>query len=55
MGVRAATGLLMQATLGASAGALRHLNWWLAWHSRPRPAEGSRDLDGSAIAASPGD
>ena len=32
----------IQSTVGATAAALRHLGWWLDWHTRANPSDGSR-------------
>ena len=32
-------------TFGATSSAIRHLGWWLDWHTRATPCDGSRGLD----------
>jgi len=39
----------MHATVGAAASAVRHGRWWLEWHTRARPGEGSRALGDEAL------
>jgi hypothetical protein len=38
MNVRSTLG----STVVVTASALRHLRWWLDWHSRARPTDGGR-------------
>ena len=41
-------GSMLMASLGggvnAAGSALRHLAWWLEWHTRPHPTHGGRAL-----------
>ena len=32
-------------TLSVTTSAIRHLGWWIDWHARARPSDGSRGLD----------
>ena len=47
-GVQVPAGSMLMASLGggvnAAGSALRHLAWWLEWHTRPHPTDGGRAL-----------
>ena len=40
------TGLSLSAPRGLVS-AIRHLGWWLDWHTRAKPMDGCRELDGA--------
>jgi hypothetical protein len=40
------TGLSLSAPRGLVS-AIRHIGWWLDWHTRAKPMDGCRELDGA--------